>query len=140
MNQNLEHLRWLSIGHYILAAFSLLGVCIPVFHLTFGLGLLSGAIPMESSADQGVGRVMGAIFAGVACLIMSIFAAYAGALAFAGQSLASKKRYTFCLIVAGINCLFAPLGTVVGVFTIIVLMRPEVKELFQNPALAPSSF
>jgi hypothetical protein len=34
------------------------------------------------------------------------------------------------LAIAGIECIFIPFGTVLGVFTIIVLMRPTVKELF----------
>jgi hypothetical protein len=36
----------------------------------------------------------------------------------------------FHYAVAAIACMFMPFGTVLGVFTIIVLMRPSVKELF----------
>jgi hypothetical protein len=36
----------------------------------------------------------------------------------------------FCLVMAGIQCIFMPFGTVLGVFTIIVLMRNSVKEAF----------
>jgi len=38
-----------------------------------------------------------------------------------------RKNRTFSLVVAGINCLQMPFGTVLGVFTIIVLMRPSVQ-------------
>lgn len=38
-----------------------------------------------------------------------------------------RKNRTFSLVVAGINCLQMPFGTVLGVFTIIVLMRPTVQ-------------
>ncbi len=31
---------------------------------------------------------------------------------------------------AGVACMFMPFGTVLGVFTIIVLLRDSVKELF----------
>jgi hypothetical protein len=31
---------------------------------------------------------------------------------------------------AGVECLFMPFGTVLGVFTIIVLMRESVKQVF----------
>ena len=31
---------------------------------------------------------------------------------------------------AAISCAFMPFGTVLGVFTLIVLLRPGVKELF----------
>jgi hypothetical protein len=34
---------------------------------------------------------------------------------------------------AGVECLFMPVGTVLGVFTIIVLVRDSVKELFGRP-------
>ena len=48
----------------------------------------------------------------------------------AGRSLARHRHYTFCLVMAGVLCIFMPFGTVLGVFTIIVLMRPSVKGLF----------
>ncbi len=32
----------------------------------------------------------------------------------------------------GVECLFMPVGTVLGVFTIIVLVRDSVKELFRS--------
>jgi len=50
-----------------------------------------------------------------------------------GRFLAKRKRYMFCLVIACVECLFMPFGTVLGVFTIIVLMRPSVKELFTVP-------
>ena len=34
------------------------------------------------------------------------------------------------LSVGGVECLFFPFGTILGVFTIVVLMRDSVKELF----------
>jgi hypothetical protein len=37
---------------------------------------------------------------------------------------------------AAIACLFMPLGTILGVFTIIVLIRPNVKALFEQSAPA----
>ena len=40
MNQNLEHLRLLSIFHYVVASLAALFACIPVFHLIFGLVML----------------------------------------------------------------------------------------------------
>jgi hypothetical protein len=42
-------------------------------------------------------------------------------------------RYWFALTMACIECLFIPFGTILGVFTIIVLSRESVKELFAAP-------
>jgi hypothetical protein len=49
----------------------------------------------------------------------------------AGRFLARRKHHLFCLVVAGVECLFFPFGTVLGVFTIIVLMRPSVQQAFE---------
>ena len=51
-------------------------------------------------------------------------------IALAGRSLARHRRYTFCLVVAAILCLFVPFGTLLGVFTIIVLVRSTVRARF----------
>jgi len=40
------------------------------------------------------------------------------------------------MIVAGITCLSVPIGTVLGVFTLLVLSRPSVKQMFAHNAAA----
>ena len=55
----------------------------------------------------------------------------------AGRFLSQHKHYMFCLVIAGLLCMITPFGTMLGVFTIIVLVRPSVKLLFSpqsNPA------
>jgi hypothetical protein len=49
-----------------------------------------------------------------------------------GLSLHKRKRRMFCLVVAGIECLLLPLGTILGVFTLQVLMREAVQDLFAS--------
>lgn len=51
----------------------------------------------------------------------------------AGQSLAQHQNYTFCLIVAAAECLIFPIGTIIGISTILVLRRDTVKALFAAP-------
>jgi hypothetical protein len=48
----------------------------------------------------------------------------------AGRSLALRKRYLFALVIACIECLFIPFGSILGVFTIVALSRESVKGLF----------
>ena len=48
----------------------------------------------------------------------------------AGRSIALRKHYMFCFVMACVECIFMPFGTVLGVFTILVLNRQSVKELF----------
>jgi hypothetical protein len=47
-----------------------------------------------------------------------------------GRALAKCTRYWFVFVIACIECLFMPFGTILGVFTLIVLSRESVKKLF----------
>jgi hypothetical protein len=48
-----------------------------------------------------------------------------------GIFLRTRKHRSFSLLVAGLNCLHMPLGTVLGVFTFVVLLRSSVRELYE---------
>ena len=50
----------------------------------------------------------------------------------AGRFLAKRQHRTFCIVVAAMACLFMPFGTILGVFTIVVLMRESVQALFEG--------
>lgn len=41
-----------------------------------------------------------------------------------------RKRWLLCMVVAAIECLSIPVGTVLGFFTIVVLLRDSVKKMF----------
>lgn len=56
--------------------------------------------------------------------------AFAVCVILAGRFIVRRKHYIFCLVIASLNCLFMPFGTILGVFTIVVLIRPSVKALF----------
>ena len=56
-----------------------------------------------------------------------------------GRFLSQRKHYTFCLVMAGVECIFMPFGTVLGAFTLVVLLRESVKQLFTgNPPPPPA--
>ena len=61
--------------------------------------------------------------------------AYAILVLIAGRCIALRKRHTYCFVVACLECLWVPFGTVLGVFTILVLSRQSLKELF-SPKIA----
>ena len=131
-----EHLKLLSIFHYVLAGLTALSALFPLLYVLLGVLMATGA--MEERHRDGSERAFGWVFAAFGCLfVMGIFA-LAAALVFAGRSLAQRKRHTFCIVVAGVSCLFFPFGTALGVFTLIVLMRPSVKELFASPTAVKS--
>ena len=50
----------------------------------------------------------------------------------AGRFLKQQRHDMFCLVIAGVTCMFAPFGTVLGVFTIVVLLPVFVKQRFSG--------
>ena len=128
MNQDLEHLKLLSIFHYVAAAMTALVACIPFLHFFMGLALATGAFGDADPETRPIGFVIMLVALGFIFLGWTL----AALMAFAGRSLAKRKRYTFCLVMGGVECIFMPVGTVLGVFTIIVLVRDSVKEIFSS--------
>ena len=123
MKEDEQYLKLLSVFHYVVGGLAACFACIPIIHLSIGIAMLVGAI---DDAPEFVGAFM---------VLIAIFAILVGwtlavCIIIAGRCLAKRRRYMFCLVMAAISCIFMPFGTVLGVFTIIVLMRPSVKELF----------
>jgi hypothetical protein len=134
LSEDAENLRLLSIFHYILAGFTALLSMVPLVHLLVGLGLLASVTVDPANALPGA--FVGWLFVAIAGVFITLALGFAICLVLAGRSLAERRRYTFCLVVAGISCLFMPLGTALGVFTILVLVRPSVRALFPDAAAA----
>ncbi len=133
MNKDLEHLKILSMCYYISAGITALFSCFPLIHLTMGILMVSGAFP-----NDGKGGPPPAFIGWFFIIFAAVFILGGWAIAvasfFAGKFIKQKRNYIFCLIVAGINCLFFPIGMVLGVFTFIVLLRESVRAIFDGSA------
>jgi hypothetical protein len=129
MNDDVQHLRYLTIAHYIGAAITALFACFPLIYLSIGLIFLLKLPDGEQLPVQ----IFGLMFALIGGMVVLGWA-FAALIFVAGRSLAARKRYTFCFVVAALCCASFPLGTVLGVFTILVLTRPTVKAMFQRQA------
>jgi hypothetical protein len=136
VNQDEEHLRLLSIFHYVLAGVQALMACIPIIHLVVGMVLLVAGL---SSREGGPPAVLGLIFMVIALAIIVLGWTTAVLVFLAGRFLSARTHYLYCFIIAAITCAFVPLGTILGVFTIVVLTRPSVKALFEPSAAAQES-
>jgi hypothetical protein len=130
MDKDREHLKLLSIFHYIVGGIIGLFSCIPLIHLFIGTAFIMGAGSMKDSHGNGPPPFFGWIFVIIALIFIIGGWSLALSTIYAGKCLTEQKRYIFCLVIAGLICMFTPVGTVLGVFTIIVLMRPSVKDLF----------
>lgn len=129
MKQDEEHLKLLSIFHYVVGGLAGFFAMFPIFHLIIGLVFI--LVPDESWGEgEAPPAFFGWIFVIFAGTIIAAGWSLAVCVIIAGRFLARRKCYLFCLVMAGIECIFMPFGTVLGVFTIIVLMRESTKGLF----------
>ncbi len=133
MNQDADQLRLLSIFHYIVGGLMAFFACIPVFHLVLGL-LLIFKPQIFGSGNNHPPQFLGWFFVVLAGVFIILGWTLAVLMMWAGRCLSRRRHYTFCFVMACLGCLFMPFGTVLGVFTIIVLMRPAVKTLFGQAA------
>ena len=136
LNEDREQLHRLSIFHFIVAGLTALFSLLPLFHLLLGWTMIARGLDSEGQRDP-FAPVIGWLFVFFASGAIVLGLAFAACLAIAGRNLVRRRGYTFCLVVAAISCLFVPFGTVLGVFTLVVLLRPSVKALFGLPP-APS--
>jgi hypothetical protein len=133
-NQDEQYLKLLSIFHYVVGGLAGLFACFPIIHLVVGLGILISSL--TSSSHNGPPALIGLFFVVFAVGFILIGWTFAICIMIDGRFIATRKHYMFCLIMAGIECMFSPFGTVLGVFTIVMLVRPTVKASFEGQPVA----
>lgn len=124
--QDIEHLRLLSIFHYIVGAITAFFSLLPVLHLVVGLLLVTG----RTGESDPVAAWMGGIFVGIAGFMIACGLTLAGFMIHTARCIARRRRHTLCLVVAGVECTLMPFGTVLGVFTLVALLKPQIRALF----------
>jgi hypothetical protein len=133
MNQDREHLRLLAIFHYAGAGLAALFSFFPLLYTTIGAILIFAARHgTPKPGEELPPEFLGWIFAIVGLLLFFLGIAMAICILLAGRCLSRNKHYTFAMVMACIECLFIPFGTILGVFTIIALSQESVRTLFST--------
>jgi hypothetical protein len=130
VTQDNEHLRWLSVFHYIVAGLIALIGCFPIVHVIVGLVVVLSPESLKDNRGEIPPAFFGWMFVFAGAVAMTFTWTFAAFVFVTGQFLARRKHYMFCLVMAGLECCCSPFGTVLGVFTIVVLMRDSVKQQF----------
>lgn len=132
-------LRVLSIFHYVLGAFLFFLACFPLIYFLIGILMMIFGVASETSGNTGSSTVPYFVVGGVFMLIGGMIILFALALGFclvfAGRCMMGRRHYMFCLITAVVECLFMPLGTLLGIASICFLALPDIKEAFERPPL-----
>ena len=134
--RDLEHLRVLAIFHWIYAAIVALFSMVPLVHIALGLGMAaaSGHQGVGTQSDANALRTVGALFVAFGSCFIVCGLGFAICIAWSGRCLSRRTNRTFCFVVACVLCLAIPLGTVLGVFTLLTLSRDSVREAFGGSA------
>lgn len=128
MTDNEKNLNLLAIFHYVVGGITALFACIPMTHIAIGLVLIFGKF-----GNTPPPQIIGWIFVLLGGIFVLSGWALAIAIIIAGKRLKNRMSWTYCIVVGALECIFMPFGTVLGVFTIIVLMKDSVKQLFSAP-------
>ena len=137
-----DHLRLLAIFHFLFAGLALVGIGFICLHYAL-LHTLIDKPDLWKAQQQPApvpARQFFAIFIWVYVVIGSICIAGGLANLLSGLFIQRRKFRTYSLVVAGLDCLQIPMGTMLGVFTIIVLLRDSVRKVYEgDEAKAPVS-
>ncbi|MCM1985401.1 hypothetical protein [Lyngbya confervoides] len=130
-NRDQEQLRLLSTLHYVMGGLTAAMSLFSLIHIGTGIFLLNAedAFPIEEGASAPPPE-FGWIFLGAGLGVLVLGITLAICLICSGRFLSRRTHYTFSFVVACLICLSVPLGTALGVFTILVLSRPTVKQIY----------
>lgn len=133
-----EHLRLLRLGYLVAGGASLFFAFFPLFYVAMGVFVATFGfnVAFHRSGDSDP-RLMGWIFVSIGIVIFILAVLIAVMKFLTARALGRRRSRMLCLVTAGISCLGIPYGTVLGIFTFIVLSRPSVSALFDAKAAVP---
>ena len=128
-------LRLLAIAHYVLAGLTAASAVFFIPLAVFGwqwlqTGKQALAEPAAPGFEPGDQMVWAAAIFSTGVTVAALCLVHGGVLVYIGRCLANRRRRTLCLVFSAVHILNFPLGTVLSVFTVLVLRRPAVQAAF----------
>lgn len=127
-----EHLRILVICHYVGAGLSVVGFALLAMHYAMMKMMFSNPKMWESAKGGPPPEAIFDVFKWFYLVGVVFLMAYLVLNLLSAGCIKARRRRTFSIVVAGLNCLHMPLGTALGVFTMIVLLRNSVREVYES--------
>jgi hypothetical protein len=122
----------LSIFHFVVGGFAALFLPLMCIHFLMFITFFASASAIPAGNDQQpFPKEMIYLFIAFYCVAGVATLVYAGGNLLSGWFLRQKKHRVFSFVVAGLDCLSIPWGTILGIFTIIVLTRPSVQRMYE---------
>jgi hypothetical protein len=132
-----SHLRTLAICHYVFGGITMVFSCFAIIHIVLGIIFVNNPDAFNNSkGGLPPPDWFGWMFIGIGSCVIVLGWTLGILNIYSGRCIAAHRRRTFSLIIAGIDCLSVPLGTILGVFTFVVLLRDSVRYLYDQRAMA----
>jgi hypothetical protein len=133
MTTDEEHLNLLATFHCVVAGLGALSACVPFIHVSIGVLIVTRPEFMNGGRGSPPPEWLGYLFIALGGLFV-LFGWVAAICTFiSGRYLAMRKSRMFSFVVAAALCMFMPFGTVLGIFTIVVLSKESVQRLYSSP-------
>ena len=125
-----EHLRLLAIFHFVSAALAFVGVLFASLYFVLIWAVFANPEIWAQSQEGPPPEAVITIFQWFTGIGVVWFVVACVGNLLSGLYLRTRRHRTFSMVIAGINCLHIPLGTLLGVFTLAVLGRESVRKLY----------
>jgi hypothetical protein len=143
--QDADHLRLLSVLHYIFGGAIAFFSSLALIHIVIGLTFISHFQSLDQAGPRSPGispeafpgALFGYLFVGIGTFALLTGWTIGGLAIYSGRCIKARRKRVFSLIVAGVECLAFPFGTALGIFAFTVLGRPSVIALYP-PSESPS--
>ena len=102
-----------------------------VMYIVMGVLIVNGRLPGNGvNPNQSMPSQFGYFFIVMGVVAIAMMWTIGILLLMSGRFLGRHEHHTFSFVIAILSCLNMPLGTILGVFTLIVLSRSSVKALY----------
>ena len=131
-----EHLKILSICHYVYAGLATCGSALGLIYIAMGQ-LIASVPKWKPTIEQDppppevlrMFQWMFGIFGG--CMMVGALG-IAALCFFSARAMSARRNRTLSLVAGGVVCVTGLFGVVLGVFTLVLLLGREAKELYDE--------
>lgn len=129
-----EHLRMLAICHYVVSGLSVLVIGFLLLHYTIMKMVFANPKMWDNAKEPppfNPAEFMHLfqwfyLFAGIMIVIFAILTLLSG------RFIHRRVNRNFSIVIGGMNCLHFPFGTLLGIFTLIILTKDSVMRMYSN--------
>ena len=133
VDRDAEHVRMLSIFQYAAAGVTALIGSFPLLHVAIGAMVVLLPDSMRGTGKDAFPREFGYVFMGFGLVFLAAGWSVALAHFLTARFLRAHRRYWFCVIASAITCFACMFSSgIVGIASLVILLRPGVRELFDG--------